>query len=100
MAAQSPPFVLQNGSHSAALFREAVSSLIATTGGVVGLGDLAAAQHGTPNMSVDVAAGEIWIPGTSAGGGGGDAPQGQYFAYNDATVNLAVSASNATNPRI
>ncbi len=99
MAAQSPPFVLQNGSHSAALFREAISSLLATAGGAVGLGDLLVTQNGTPNMSVNIAAGEIWIPGTAATGND-DAPQGQYFGYNDATLNLAVAASNPTNPRI
>ncbi len=99
MATQSPPFVLQNGSHSAALFREAVSSLIAPAGGVIGLGDLLVTQNGTPNMSVNVATGEVWIPGTLATGND-DAPQGQYFGFNDATVNLAIAAANVTNPRI
>jgi hypothetical protein len=95
MAAESPPFVLQNGSHSASLFREALASLLNPAGGVVGLGDLAVTQNGTPNMTVNVAAGEIWVPGTAA-----PPTQGAYFCYNDATVSLAISAANATNPRI
>lgn len=95
MAAESPPFALQNASHSAALFREALSSLILPAGGVVGVGDLLVTQSVTPAMSVSIAAGQVWVPGTSA-----PPAQGLYYGFNDAPVTLAIAASNATNPRI
>lgn len=56
-------------------------------------GDLLVTQKATPNMSVDVAAGHVWIDGTEA------ATQGAYHGYNDATKNLVVAASDPTNPR-
>lgn len=56
-------------------------------------GDLLVTQNGTPNMSVNVAAGHVWIDGTEA------ATQGAYHGYNDATKNLVVAASDPTNPR-
>jgi hypothetical protein len=51
--------------------------------------------NGTPNMSVNVAAGECVINGTQNA-----VTQGAYHGLNDATVNLTIAASNATNPRI
>lgn len=54
-------------------------------------------------MSVNVAAGQIWMPGTLGSVSGmpsGVTSQGSYYGYNDATINLAISASNPTNPRI
>ena len=104
MATQNPPFALQNASHSAALFRQAVASLKgarlpgtytngAWPAGVVGAGDLAVSANATPNMSVNVAAGQAWIAGSTA------ANQGLYYCFNDAPVNLVVAASDPTNPR-
>ena len=63
MVAQSPPFALQNAQHSAALFRQALYSSW-LSGGILAAGDLAVAAQSTPNMSVQVAAGRAWIPGT------------------------------------
>ena len=98
MAAQNPPYALQSGSHGSELFRRAVGSTLNPAGGVVGLGDLLVTQNSTPNMSVNVAGGrpggEAWIPGSTTTG------QGMYYVYNDGTVNLAIAAANATNPRI
>jgi hypothetical protein len=118
MAAESPPYVQQGASHSAALFRQAMASLLGaaqpgtlalaspnadagagasgttTPGGVVNLNDLVVSQNGTPNMSVNVAGGSVWIPQTQAANGG------VYYGLNDASANLAIAASNATNPRI
>lgn len=103
MTAQTPPYAIQASSHGAALFRQAASSifgvpqpgtLAASSGGVVNATDLAVTQNGTPNMSVNVAGGSCWVPQTNAANGG------LYFGLNDATVNLAISASNPTNPRI
>ena len=63
--------------------------------GIVGFGDFAVTQNGTPNMSVNVAAGFAFIAGTN------NAPaQGLYHAYNDGSVNLSIAAANATNPRV
>lgn len=50
-------------------------------------------KSGTPNMSVDIAAGGAFVQGTES------SPGGLYFVYNDATVNVAVSAADPTNPR-
>lgn len=103
MAAQNPPFVIQGASHSAALFRQTVAALLgrtqpgslaSTAGGVVNPTDMAVTQNGTPNMSVNVAGGFAFIPQTQVANGG------LYGGLNDATLNLAVSAANATNPRI
>jgi hypothetical protein len=63
--------------------------------GIMNTGDFAVTQNGTPNMSVNVAAGFGLVAGTQ------NTPvQGLYNLYNDATVNLAIAASNPTNPRI
>ncbi len=58
-------------------------------------GDLAVIQRAAgANMSVDVGAGFAMVGGTES------ATQGEYGAYNDATVNVTISASDPTNPRI
>jgi hypothetical protein len=103
MAAETPGF-LQADSYGAVTFRQMFSSLFGaplpgvlgsgSIGGVVNLGDLLVTQNGTPNMSVEIAGGQIWIPGTTASN------QAMYYGLNDATVNLAVAASNPSNPRI
>jgi hypothetical protein len=100
----NPAYALQGSSHGAQLFRQATSSPLNPAGGILQPGDLALTQNGSPNMSVNVAAGRCWIPGTSLPtvnpGGGAYNPQGSYFAENDAPVNLAISASDPSNPRI
>lgn len=63
--------------------------------GVVEADDLAVTQNGTPNMSVNVAEGAVWVQGDHD-----VARQPTYRAYNDATVNLAIAAADATNPRL
>lgn len=109
---ETPPYVVSASSHSAALFRQTAQSLISGAG-VVGSGDLAITQNGTPNMSVNVAAGVVWMPGTLGATGGmpsnlnsqgyglpsGLTAQGSYAAYQDATVNLVIAAADPTNPR-
>jgi hypothetical protein len=62
--------------------------------GVFGTNDLAVTAQGTPNMSVNVAPGYGLVAGTLT------ANQGFYTVFNDATVNLAIAAANATLPRI
>ena len=61
--------------------------------GVVRATDFAVTQNGTPNMSVNVAAGGAFIRGTL------NANQGAYHVWNDGTVNLSVTAADATNGR-
>ncbi len=95
MAEQNPPYVIASGSHSAEEFRRAIGSLVpGNASQVVTASDMAVTQNGTPNMSVNIAAGQAWIYGTSA------SAQGAYYCFNDATVDLAISASDPSNPRI
>lgn len=103
----TPPIGVQGGSHSALSFRQLASALVGAdvvtfSGGVsaVGMGHglvrpghLAVTQRGTPNMSVDVAAGTALVNGTSV------LAQGVYAVTNDATTNLALATADATNPR-
>lgn len=113
MALENPSYVQQASSHNASLFRQAAQSMINGTG-VVGANDLSVTQNGTPNMSVNVAAGMIWIPGTLGSTTGMPTnqtsqsayglpatftAQGSYCAYQDATVNLGITAADPTNPR-
>ncbi len=99
MTVQSPPYALQNSAHSAALFRQASTSFVTTTG-VGGVGELQVNANG--GMSVNVAAGRAWILGTSVTGAAGQkfSTQGNYFALNDAPVNLTIASSDPVNPRI
>jgi hypothetical protein len=108
---QSLPWAIQGQSHPAEVARNAVAALfgvpvaahtaaasVTTAGGghgVVGAGDLAVTQNGTPNMSVNVAAGRAVIrSGESA-----SILAGCWTFLNDATVNVAVAAADPTNPR-
>lgn len=86
------PRWLQGGSHAAEDDRLFTAALV-NDAGVNHPDHLTVAQQGTPAMSVQVAAGSAFVAGTES------AQQGVYFAYNDATVNVAISAADATNPR-
>lgn len=102
MAISLTPFVVQNGSHSADLFRQAVSSLIPAGGGIVTSGDLAVTQTGTASMNVLVGVGRAWVPGTNVGNvtGGNFSKQAMYFALNDAAATVSIANSDPVNPRI
>lgn len=93
MTLRTPPSWLQNGSHPAENDRLTTQALYATTG-IIGSGSLAVAQNGTPNMSVNIAAGWAAILGNST------TTQGVYVAYNDAAVNAAIATAPASNSRI
>jgi hypothetical protein len=111
MTVETLPWSVQGQSHPATVARNAQAGLlgapvaavspavqILTAGGghgVTGSGDLAVAQNGTPNMSVNVAAGRAFIRGTETASLG----QGVYSFFNDATVNLTIGAADPTNPR-
>lgn len=63
--------------------------------GIVGASDLLVSQRAAgANMSVDVAAGAAWVKGDDDANA-----QPTYRVRNDATVNLAVTTADATNPR-
>jgi len=70
-----------------------MQALYATTG-IIGTSSLAVTQNGTPNMSVNIAAGWAAILGTST------STQGVYVAYNDATTNTAITTAPSVNSRI
>lgn len=94
MAELQPPVALQNVSTlNADDFRGLIEALVPTEG-IITSGDLAVTQNGTPNMSVNVAAGAAVIVGDDT-----PATQGSYFVKNDATKNLTIAAADATNPR-
>lgn len=112
MTVQALPWSIQGQSHQAEIARSAQAGMLgaplaaftnavaATTAGgshgVVGSGDLAVSQNGTPNMSVNVAAGRAFI----RSGNASSIAAGTYAAMNDAVVNVAISAADPTNPRI
>ena len=84
---------IQASSHPADTDRLVLESLFKRQG-VVKSADLAVTQNGTPNMSVNVAAGAVAIDGTES------STQGFYHFVNDAVLNVAISAAHATLPRI
>lgn len=63
--------------------------------GVATTGDLAVIQRAAgANMSVDVLTGGAMVGGTE------NALQGEYFVFNDASVNVAITNNSSGNPRI
>lgn len=107
MAVRATPSFVQAGSHPAEETRLMVASLVgASTGsfsggvasadsahGVALTSDLAVTANGTPNMSVNIAAGGAFIRNTESANGGA------YHLWNDATLNLEIAAADATNAR-
>ena len=98
-AVESPGWANQNSTYGAEQTRRAVGSLLLRgsgigqiVGGAVAQGDCALSAPGS-GMSVNVAPGEVWVPGSNA-------TQGGYYCRVSSTSNLAVAASNPTNPRI
>jgi microcystin-dependent protein len=86
------PYVIQANQHASEVFRQILQTLVGAPG-IVNPTDLAVSPNGTPNMSVNVAAGFAVIAGTQS------VDQGYYHVYNDATKNLTIAASDPTNPR-
>lgn len=97
MAERTPPLYLQGGSHTAINDRRAIARRASYGGtlveGVFANGDLKVTANGTPNMTVNVAAGAAIVAGTEA------STQGAYEVDNDASVSLAIAAADGTNPR-
>lgn len=106
MATVQPPGFLQNltnhtaetiRGHTNGLFSGAASAAsLRGRGGVVReLGTaLTVTANGSPNMTVNVSAGQVYISGSQG------TKQGVYSGVNDASVSVAISASDPSNPRI
>lgn len=90
MALISTPVTIQSGGEVAEYFRRLFYTQMNGRPGVLGSGDLAVTQNGTPNMSVNVADGRCFVLGSES------STQGLYFCDNRSTTNLAIGASHAT----
>lgn len=93
MTLQTPPSWLQAGTYTAEQDR-LIQQAIYSTSGTVGTGSLAITAQGSPNMTVNAAAGWCAIVGS------GSPNLGAYVAYNNATTILTITTANPTNPRI
>jgi hypothetical protein len=76
------------------IMRQAMGSLVGKAGGIEATGALKLTQKGTPNMSVQIAAGGVWVPGSVT------TTQGPYYVYNSATFEQPIVAAGASNPRV
>lgn len=96
----TPPFAMQNASHSAALFRQALSSMLYRAG-TISEADFAVSAQSTPNMTVLVSPGQAWVAGADVGDAPGMSwsPQGMYYAQNTASVTLSIATADPTYPR-
>lgn len=96
MALLQPPAWLENSDqHNAQEYRVLLASLSGSGAGVAGATHFKVTEApGTPDMSVRVGAGGIFIPSTRS------TTQGVYHAYNDAPITVVVPAADATNARI
>jgi hypothetical protein len=93
MSVESPPIFIQAGGETAERARRALHAFAGLRGGIVASGDLAVTENGTPNMSVNVATGQVLIPGTEG------TYQGVYMVENRGTLNVTIAAADATNAR-
>lgn len=93
MSVETPPIFIQSGGETAERGRRALAALSGLRGGVVATTDLAVTENGTPNMSVNVATGQVFIPGTEG------TYQGVYIVENRGALNVAISPADATNAR-
>jgi len=93
MALRTPPSWLQQGSHPAENDRLTTQAIFTTTG-IIGATSMAVTAQGSPNMTVNVAAGWAAIVGTT------QSNMGTYVAYNDATTVLTITTAPTVNSRI
>jgi hypothetical protein len=93
MALRTPPSWLQQGSHPAENDRLTMQAIFNTTG-IIGASSMAISAQGSPNMTVNAAAGWAAIVGTT------QSNMGVYVAYNDAPTVLTITTANPSNPRI
>ena len=93
MTIQNPALFLTGESHTAEDVRRWMSAMVSDRPGIVGEGDFLTAENGTPNMSVDVAAGRAYVLGDES------SYHGVYFLESRSTENISITAADATNPR-
>lgn len=103
MAVTNPPAYMDQDTYAAQFDRRWLgydfledstgTSIRTAFGGIVTTGDLLVSQNGTPNMTVNVAAGVCYIRGTSI------STQGIYRCIASSTTNLAIAAAHATLER-
>jgi len=93
VAVQTPCVFIQAGSHPAEDVRRALYAQLGLRGGIVQSGDLVVTANGTPNLTVNVATGQVVIPGTEG------TYQGAYICENRGSLSVAIAAADATNPR-
>jgi hypothetical protein len=92
---------IQANNYSAELFRRATmgaflqrgATIGSVTGGIVGATDLAV-TYGGSGLNVSVAAGEVYINGSSS------SVQSGYYLRNTTALSLTPAAANPSNPRI
>lgn len=116
MSLTATPYVVSALQHSAQLFRQAMQNLIGGSG-IVGSADLEVTKHEPANLSVEVAPGNILIPGTQGSTTGQRSnsssqhstyssipaaftSQGVYAATAPSITNLTLAAADPTNARI
>jgi len=92
MALRTPPSWLQNGSHPAENDRLTQQAIFSSTG-IIGASSMQVTAQGSPNMTVNVAAGWASILSSTSNAG-------VYVAYNDAAVTLTVPSNPTYSPRI
>lgn len=94
MAQRTPPSWLQNGSHPAENDRLTQQAVVGASNGVIGGGSYAVTAQGSPNMTVNIAAGYATLIGATT------SSQGSYVAANDATVVQTITAADPSLARI
>lgn len=93
MTATDTPTFIAAGGETAEETRRSLGAVLGLRGGIIGPDDLAVTQNGTPNMSVDVAGGQVVIPGTEA------TYQGFYICENRGNTDVTIGTADSTNPR-
>lgn len=94
MAENNPPRFLNAGSHDAEGDRQLLYEIFGRSSCIFASGEFAVTEKGTPDMSVNVAAGKAFIDGSE------NAAQGGYFVSADTVTNIVISNGDGSNDRI
>ncbi len=97
MAAKDPLFCQGAGAvYDADEMRQMLEGIVGAFGGVgvAGPASLLVTENGTPDLSVNIAAGGLFVDGSVS------AHQGIYWAYFDAVTNIPIATADPSNPRI
>ena len=85
-----PPAWVQNRSVPARIERMMLQKYFQSPG-ITTTGALAVTAQGTPNMTLNVAAGSVWVAGTSV------TNQGYYYVVNDSVAVVTISTANTSS---